>query len=424
MTLPWQAQLDDPAEAAASTGPQWLAQFGRLGASFWTLYASSCLIDLGLCLYFFLFTLFMVEHNFAIHSIGFITAAQTIGTIAGTAVVSLLSRHFGLRTMMLTYTVAVPFCLALRLFFLHIAAQIGLAFLAGVMMSIWSVCFSPALAKLTTQQNRTFGFSLFVATGIASGAVAGLIGGYFPGLLHRLRWGGPQVDGIKVVLLLACCILMLAAFAIARLRLHRDDVTSTHISVFGGFLIRFLVVIAIWNFSVSFFVPFANVYLSHHLGLSVMRIGEIFTMSQLIQMAMVLLAPFLYRRVGLVTGIALTQVCTGLLFLSLSLATRRPAAIWIYLFLTGLQWMGGPGIASLLMSRTPEAHRSHASAMYTVVNLAAQAGAAALAGRLFEQYGYAGPLSGDALLAALAGIVLYCTLRDTKGHDLQECEAG
>jgi MFS family permease len=424
MNLPWQAQLEDPPDVAASAKPQWLARFRRLGPSFWTLYASSCLIDLGLCLYFFLFTLFMVEHNFAVHSIGFITAAQTIGTIAGTVAVSLLSRHFGLRTMILTYTVAAPLCLALRLFFLHIPAQIGLAFLAGVMMSVWSVCFSPTLAKLTTHQNRTFGFSLFVATGIASGAVAGLIGGYFPGLLRRLRWGGPQVDGIKVVLLLACCILMLAAFAIARLRLHQDDIVPTHISVFSGFLIRFLVVIAIWNFSVSFFVPFANVYLSRHLGLSVMRIGEIFTMSQLIQVAMVLLAPVLYRRVGLVAGIALTQGCTGLLFLSLSLAARRPTAIWIYLFLTGLQWMGGPGIASLLMSRTPEIHRSHASAIYSVVNLAAQAAAAALAGRLFEQYGYAVPLAGDALLAALAGIVLYGTLRDVKGHGLQICEAG
>jgi MFS family permease len=424
MTLPSQAQLQHLPEVAVSSGPQWPAQVRRLSPNFWTLYASSCLIDLGLCLYFFLFTLFMVEHNFAVHSIGFITAAQTVGTIAGTVVISLLSRHFGLRTMLLTYTVSAPLCLALRLFFLHIPAQIGLAFLAGVTMSIWSVCFSPTLAKLTTQQNRTFGFSLFVATGIASGAVAGLIGGYFPGLFRRLRWVGPQVDGIKVVLLLACCILMLAAFAIARLRLHRDNIVPNHILVFNGFLIRFLVVIAIWNFSVSFFVPFANVYLSRHMGLSVMRIGQIFTLSQLIQVAMVLLAPVLYRRVGLVSGIALTQGCTALLFLSLSVATRRPAAIWIYLFLTGLQWMGGPGIASLLMSQTPEMHRRHASAMYTVVSLAAQAGAAAVAGRLFEQYGYAGPLAGDALLAALAGIVLYGTLRDAKGHVLQTQEAG
>jgi predicted MFS family arabinose efflux permease len=363
----------------------------------------------------------MVEHDFAVHSIGFITAAQTIGTIAGTVVVSLLSRRFGLRTMMLTYTVAAPLCLGLRLFFLQIPIQIGLAFLAGFMMSIWSVCFSPTLAKLTTQENRTFGFSLFVATGIASGAVAGLLGGYFPGLLRRHRWGGPQVDGIKVVLLLACCILMLAAFAIVRLRMQRDETVPSRARFFNRFLGCFLLAIAIWNFSISFFVPFANVYLSRQLGLSVMRIGEIFTISQLVQVSAVLAAPILYRRAGLVIGIALTQMGTALLFFSLSLATRRTTAIWIYLFLTGLQWMGGPGIVSLLMSRTAEVQRSQASAMYNIVNLAAQAGAAALAGNLFERYGYSGPLASDAALAALAAVLLYALLgrEDRRHHEGQ-----
>jgi predicted MFS family arabinose efflux permease len=385
-------------------------RFQRLGRSFWTLYASSCLIDLGLCLYFFMFNLFLIEHNFTVHNIGFITAALTVGTIAGTVIVSLVSRHLELRKLLLTFICAAPLALSLRLVFLQVPAQIGLAFFAGFMMSIWSVCFSPTLAKLTTQENRTFGFSLFVATGIGSGVLAGLLGGYLPGLFRRLRWVGPQGDGIKVVLFLASAIIMLAAFSLLRLRLARDERARSSLKVFSRFLVRFLIVVATWNFAISFFVPFANVYLSQKLGLSTMRIGEIFTLSQLVQVAMVLLAPILYRRFGLVIGIAITQVGTALLFFSLSRAHRASTAIFIYVLLTGLQWMGGPGLSSLLMNRTAEVYRSQASALHNLVNLAAQASATVLAGTMFEALGYSRPLAMDAVLAALAGILMYTLL--------------
>jgi MFS family permease len=312
--------------------------------------------------------------------------------------------------MMLTFLFGAPLALSLRLFFLQVPAQLGLAFLAGLMMSIWSVCFSPTLAKLTTQENRTFGFSLFVATGIASGAVAGLIGGYLPGLFHHSRWGGPQVDGIRVVLFFACAIIMLAAVAVLRLRLEKKESISSDVKIFNRFLTRFLIAVATWNFAISFFVPFANVYLSRQLRLSTVHIGEIFTVSQLAQVAMVLAAPILYRKFGLVTGIALTQAGTGLLFFALSGPVRTSTAVWFYLLLNGLQWMGGPGISSLLMNQTVETNRSRASAVHNIVNLGTQAAAAVIAGNMFERFGYSGPLAMDGVLAALAAFFMFSLL--------------
>ncbi len=149
--------------------------------------------------------------------------------------------------------------------------------------------------------------------------------------------------------------------------------------------------------------------------------GEIFTLSQLVQVAMVLVAPILYRRFGLVKGIAITQVGTALLFFSLSRAHRASTAIWIYLFLTGLQWMGGPGLSSLLMNRTAEVYRSQASALHNLVNLAAQASAAvsydAMGMRCLRALGYSGPLAMDAVLAAFAGILMYSLLRSEMGEE-------
>lgn len=390
-----------------------------LDSSFWTLYASSFLIDLGLCLYLFMFSLFLVEHHFTERAIGYITAALTVGTLAGTVPSSLLARRLGLRTMLVVYIVAVPLCFASRVFFLQMPSQLGLAFLSGIAMSIWSVCFSPTLAKLTTQENRAFGFSIFVATGIAASALAGLLGGYLPDQFRHFYQAGSQVDGIRIVLLLACIILGLALFSILRLRLRLDATEQTGGKVFTGFLVRFLLAVAIWNFAINFFTPFANVYLSRHLGLRVSRIGVIFSVSQLIQVAVILMAPLLYRRMGLVAGIALTQLVTASLLWGLSRASGLASAPYIYLLLAAVQWTAGPGIASLLMNRTPEKHRSQAAAIQNIVNLATQAGSAALAGKLFEQYGYSGPLAANAGIAVLAAVLLYTLL----GRDNRERRA-
>jgi MFS family permease len=382
--------------------------------NFRTLYISSFLIDLGLCLYFFLFSLFLVEHHFPEQSIGYITAALTIGTLAGTLPASLLSRRFGLQTIMMVYVIAVPFLLASRTFFLQMPAQITLAFLAGIAMSLWSVCFSPTLAKLTNNKNRTLGFSIFVATGIGSGIFAGLAGGYLPGFLSRHAGHDDQIDSIRVVLLLACVIISLAATALLGLRLEKT--TQTRSAGTGTFLFRYLVAAAVWTFVLNFFNPFANVYLSRYQHLPLARIGSIYSISQVIMVITVLLAPFLYRQVGLIKGIAITQLGTGGLLLWLAHAHTPSSVVAIFITLNAVQWMSGPGMSALLMGSTPERNRSHAVAVQTIVNLGAQASSTALAGRFFQRHGYIAPLQADAVIAMLAGLLLYFLLRHSQGE--------
>jgi MFS family permease len=382
--------------------------------NFRTLYISSFLIDLGLCLYFFLFSLFLVEHHFPEQSIGYITAALTIGTLAGTLPASLLSRRFGLQTMMMVYVTAVPFLLASRTFFLQMPTQITLGFLAGAAMSLWSVCFSPTLAKLTNNKNRTLGFSVFVATGIGSGIFAGLAGGYLPGFLSQHAPNDDQIDGIRVVLLLACVIISLAATALLGLRMEKTAQIKS--AGPGTFLLRYLVAAGVWSFALNFFNPFANVYLSRYQHLPLARIGSIYSISQVIQVITVLLAPLLYSRIGLVKGIALTQLGTGTLLLWLAHAHTPSGAVVIFIALNSVQWISGPGMSALLMGRTLERSRSHAVAMQTIVNLGAQASSTALAGRFFQRYGYIIPLKADATIAALAGLLLYLLLRQKHGE--------
>ena len=75
------------------------------------------------------------------------------------------------------------------------------------------------------------------------------------------------------------------------------------------------------------------------------------------------------------------------------------------------------------MSNIPERNRSHAAGLQNLVNLAAQAFAAAVAGRLFERFNYAKPLALNAGISILAATLFYCLLRSVgtgESHQLRQ----
>jgi MFS family permease len=380
------------------------------GRKFWIFFSAAFFLDLGLSLYFFLFNLFLVEHGFTERRLGFIGAAMTTGTLAGSIPVGILAKRWGLRPLLLACFVGAPILCVFRTFFFAIEVQIALAFFAGVAMSAYAVCLSPAIARLTTPENRSFAFSIVFATGIGAGSIAGLLGGYLPDLWKSASASGHAAEGMRLVLLLSSGITMLGVWPLLKLRFTTEREVKHKTRLFSPFLFRFLPAIAVWSVATGFFVPFASVYFSKHLHMPLAKIGIVFSLSQLVQVFAVLLAPLLFRAFGTVTGVAMTQLATGGALFMMSRTENVSVAVVVYLILTGVQWMSGPGVYSLVMNRTSDEQQSSASAMQNVVTSSSQAAASATAGSLFERHGYSSPLAGGAGIAVIAALLLYVLL--------------
>jgi len=166
---------------------------------------------------------------------------------------------------------------------------------------------------------------------------------------------------------------------------------------------------AVWALVTGSFPPFANVYFVHHLGLSLQKMGFVFSLAQLVQFLAVLCAPLLFRRTGLVKGVILTQLATAAALASLALIHPGPRggapAVWIYPVYMALQFMNEPGIYSLLMDRIPPGERSSASASTFFVSNVCQAMASASMGAAIVRFGYSAALFGIAGLAVAATLL-------------------
>ena len=394
-----------------------LAGLRSFEADFWKFFAAAFFFDFGFGLFFFLFNLYLTYLHFHERIIGQILASLTLGNVAGTIPAMILVRRCGFRTPLLISFLGAPLICALRVVALWTPAQIGLAFLTGLTLCFWPICFSPAVAKFTNDQNRASGFSIVFATGIGLGSMAGLAGGYLPRLLQSGGAATSPVSGMRIVLLCACAVAMLGAWPLGKLARGTEPGTTTRkLRVFHPFLLRFLPPFILWNVVTGSFAVFGAVYLQKVLGLPLSRVGEVFSVSQLLQFAAVLSTPLLYRWLGTVKGVSLAQIMTAAFLILLASTKMVPLSIAFFLAFNGALWLCGPGIYRYLMEHIPEDERSTASAVQNLSGALCQAGTAALTGNCIVQFGYPAVMAGNAAVAVLAAL-LFSTLPRWPGTD-------
>lgn len=391
----------------------WLLE-KKLSREFWVFFAAAFFFDFGFSVYFFLFNLYLVDIHFNERTIGLVGGALTLGSVAGTLPVGWLARRTGLRPLLVCCMIAAPLLGVARTMALWEPAQIGLAFLAGLAMCLWTVCFLPTLAKLTTAENRASAFSLIFSVSVGTSSLGGLICGYLPQWLRMAGFAMQAAEVKRIILVAACGIAAIGLIPSLRLPLQENQPQAqperkTQLWRVSPFLLRFLPTMALWTAVLASFTPFANVYLSRDLHVSLSRIGLIFSAAQMIQLGAGLLTPWIFRWLGLVNGIVATQVATAAALGCLAAAHDARLAVGIYLGFSAMQWMSSPGLYNLLMSKVPDEERSAASAMTMFCNAILQSFATAGAGILFTQFGYPRVLMGIVTLALVVAL-LFATL--------------
>jgi MFS family permease len=397
----------------------------QLSRDYWIFFSAAFFFDAGFAVYYFLFNLYLLDCGFQERQIGWIGGALALGSVAGTLPAGALTRRIGLKRVLTILFIVAPLLHTLRVFWVWEPAQIGLGFLSGVAMSSWGVCFLPAIARLTSDSNRTSAFSFIFSVSIGTSMLGGIICGYLRRILSMAGIALQVVDVKRLILLVASAIALFGLLPLFRLQLPADVAANLNatkqprklrrlqLPSIRPFLLRFLVCMALWSAILAAFTPFANVYLARDLHMPMEQIGLLFSVVQLVQLCMGLLTPVVFRALGLVRGIAMTQIAAALLLCGMAAATSVRLAVVFYLTFSAVQWMCSPGLYNLLMSETPDAERSSAAATTLFLNSLASSGATAGAGLLFTRFGYPPVFSGLAVGAVLCAVLVLLLMTQT-----------
>jgi predicted MFS family arabinose efflux permease len=395
----------------------WLRE-KNLSRGYWVFFSAAFFFDAGFAIYFFLFNLYLLDYRFNERAMGWIGGAMTLGSLVGTLPAGALAQKIGLRPLLIVLFVTAPLVNAIRAVWVWEPAQIGLAFLVGLAMSSWGVCFLPGIARLTTEKNRTAGFSLIFSASVGTSMLGGVVCGYLRQWLGMAGFAMRAADVKRVILLGSCAIVFVGLIPVLRLRIPSQPKDETGLDSeahrwswlrawkLNPFLWRFLPLMALWSAVLAAFTPFANVYLTRELHIQMTQIGLIFSTVQVLQLFTGLLVPFVIRALGLVKGIAAMQMIAAVV-LGLLAGTRSGSlAVGLYLTFSAALWMSSPALYNLLMNETPDAERSAAAAMTLFCNALAGSVATAAAGILLTRFGYP-PVLLSLAIVALAIALLF-----------------
>ncbi len=349
------------------------------------------IFNLGLSVFFLLYNLRLLGLGFDEAFLGLSASLMTLGSLCGTLPAGWITARCGVRAALrVTFGAGAAVC-ACQAWSSDRTVLLVLSFLGGLAAAFRAVTIAPAVAQLTTEQNRARGFSWFFALGIGMGILGGLVGGRIP--LHAL-W-------------IPCAFAGLALVPTLWLRFAKGGLEERPRLVYprSPFVVRYLAAAAVWSLVLGAFPSLYNAYFARRLSAAPSQIGVIFAVSQLVQVGGILLAPRLFALTGLGRGIVLSQVMAAA-FLAL-LAPRWPlaAAGACYAAYMSFQYMSEPGWQTLLMNGVRPEERSGASSLNFLVMFSAQAVGAAVFGGAVARVGYAGPL----LLTAVIGLAAAAT---------------
>jgi predicted MFS family arabinose efflux permease len=280
------------------------------------------------------------------------------------------------------------------------------AFAGGVVMSAFMVAFAPAVARLTGEESRPLGYGIFFSSGIAMGIAGGLVGGHLPDWLSGFSLPGKQAG-----LFVACALIACAALPSFGLRLPPEGGEAGRVYPRSPLLWRFLAAIALWSLAMGLFNPFFNTYFAHHLNVGVGQVGTVFSIGQVSQVAAMLTAPWILRRIGLVPGIAWMQAAAGVSLAILAVCAAPGPATVIYVSFMAFQWMSEPGMYSVLMKSLKPSEMGTAAALNMTVIGLAQVVAAPVAGMAIDRLGYPPVVGSAGLLAVVAAVLFWALLR-------------
>ncbi len=397
---------------AALTGVRWLyriygrgeAPAGPLGRQFWWFLAAAAVFNFALFIFVLLYNLFLLDLGFHEDFAGVVNGAMRAGSVVGTLPAAFVAHRFGLKRTLLAAILAMAAAEFLRAVVGARLPLAALAFLSGAVFSVWAVILAPMIAGAVEEKRRPAAFSAFFACMFAVGIGGNWLGGRLP-----LWMGG------KRPVLLASAVLAAAA-ALPALRLKEwprgteQNPPQHRVWPRSRFLALYLLPFALWHLATGAFNPFNNLYFAR-LGFSVERIGSVLSAAQLAQIAALLAAPAIIRRMGLLGGIVLMMTATAFGLGALASEPSAAAAVLAYATYMSFQWMSEPGLNTLVMNHVDERERGGASAINYLVAFGAQAVAAFGAGSLFTHVGYAWTLTAAALLALAAAALFGLLLR-------------
>ncbi|MCH4814721.1 MAG: MFS transporter [Saccharolobus sp.] len=339
--------------------------------------------------------LVLVELKYSSLILGFTYTAGTFATAIFGLGVGYLADLYGRKNSLILASFLLPLS-ALLIFLNHslialfVASALGGysatgAVAGGGIGGIVAPIQNALITELTENENRTFYFSLFTFLSGISASVGSLIAGLFN-----------SEQGFLIAIIMGF-LSVLALLPIRAKNIRAKSASLKNKVVIGKFSITGL----LNGISVGLITPFLIPFfiLVYHTPKSEMSIYTF--ASSLIASTLILIAPFLDKKMGFVMSIAITRGIGAVLSIMMPLIRIFPISLGIYLILPAMRILAMPIQQRAMTEMVSQDEVGRAMGINQVTRLAASSGSTGLTGYLFSESQIDLPFLASGIIMAL-----------------------
>ncbi|KAF1080776.1 MAG: hypothetical protein GQF41_2590 [Candidatus Rifleibacterium amylolyticum] len=380
---------------------QMLLMMRTFPASVRRLFAAQALFGIGMGVFSVLLNLYLRSIGFSEEMIGRLLAFQSLCAAIASIPMGILADRTTRRTTYLLGLVLLGSGLSTLASSRELNYLIAAVLLSGSGNGAMMVSVQPYLQENSRRRQRPYIFSVSFTLMWVTSILAGFIAGWLPRLF---AWLNPalanlEADRLQYSLWIGVFFTFIALIPAqgmsGRVKSERPVTAESHenseqtgASNPWKLIARFSLCNALIGFGAGMIVPYFNLYFRDWVGASIPQIGMVFAMGQFGTALGSISSPFLAKRIGLIKGVAVSQLCS----LPFMLLMAWQHELWLcslcFIFRGAFMNMCTPMRQETTMEIVPQQHRARASAAESMSWNLAWATAMFFSGGIIRDYGY------------------------------------
>lgn len=355
-----------------------------------------------------LFNLYLKAIGMPEGRIGNIISVTTVGTLIMAIPASLIIRRWSIKKLLVLSTPV-----ALVTYLVQVSTvQYKTILIAGLVSGLATVFFqiaaAPFFMRHSESRERPYLFSMNFAASLAASVLGSLLGGYLPGRIERGALNAYQ--SYQITLYLFGGLVLLALVPYLLIREHSALKTESHQFRFHGnriLIIKIFVPNLITGLGAGLTVPFINLYFQNALHASTQSIGIYYSLSQVLMITGVLVAPVIAGRIGKIRTVVFSQLLS-IPFLVIMGSTRLLAlAVPAFLIRAALMNMAQPLFTNFAMEKVKEGEQALTNALLVIAWTAGWGLSANIGGLLIEKFSYTVPFLTTSAIYLASSILMH-----------------
>jgi len=293
---------------------------------------------------------------------------------------------------------------------------------SGLIGTVAWVAAAPFMMENSTQEERTYFFSVDWAIMIIMGVIGNYVGGLMPNLLNTFLGLPTGANGSPIGYRISLGISMaLALTMVIPVLLIKEDrmLQRQKISDLISFrnirshrtILKFMIPTAMIGFGAGFIVPLFNLFFSLKFSASLEQIGLISSLSSITLGIGTLAAPALSKRLGRVKSIAVCEFLSLPFIMLMTLAPNLALASSAFITRNALMNMAGPISSTLQMELVTETERATTNGLMVMADDVPRALTASVSGKMMTESDFFTPFLVTTLTYFVASSLYFMFFR-------------